>query len=444
MDWERLLQPYRLGCAKDICGHGPDRSEFQIDFDRVVFSTIFRRLNGKTQVFPFPETDVIHTRLTHSLEAASVGRSLGAIVGNELHKKGRKVQGWELGAVVSVACLAHDIGNPPLGHSGEKAIAEFFDSERGREIISELSKEQKADFLNFEGNAMGLHLLTYSNPHLTTVSGGLGLTYPAIAAFAKYPRTAHVNGDATIASEKKAGVFQYDIATFSEVATELGIPAKVDGGGKWFRHPLAFLTEAADDICYSIMDFEDGYKHGLVSYEETSLLLIKICEAGMDRTSFGSFKKIIDKRQQIGYLRAKAINSLIYQLATAFIDNEAEILGGTFDRPLFDVVESNLIVQDILRVSKDKIYCHRPVLEVEAAGFQVLSGLLDSFLFAIKNPKKASSERVLRLVPKEYIFDFSKDPYGAILSITNYIAGMTDTFAVDTFRNLRGIQLPNY
>lgn len=227
--------------------HHPDRNEFQRDFDRVIFSTAFRRLHGKTQVFPFPESDSIHTRLTHSLEAACVGRSLGTIVGNELAKRRRhNVQGWELGEIVRVACLAHDIGNPPLGHSGEKAIAEFFNGERGRDILKNLPEEKQADFIHFDGNAMGFHILTHSNPNIKEVPGGYGLTYPTLATFAKYPRPAFVDSTTTKdtnkpASEEKPGLFQCDLASFRTIAQKLGIPEK-SKEDMWYRHPLAFLT----------------------------------------------------------------------------------------------------------------------------------------------------------------------------------------------------------
>lgn len=442
MEWDNLLKPYRLGCPKVSCEHNPNRNEFQRDFDRIIFSTAFRRLNGKTQVFPFPETDVIHTRLTHSLEAASVGRSLGTIIGNELNNKNSNIQGWELGAVVCAACLAHDIGNPPLGHSGERAIAEFFNSEHGNIIIKDLTEREKADFLYFEGNAMGFHILTYSNPKKTSVTGGHGLTYPTLAAYTKYPRSVLVDNQKEVASEKKPGLFQSDIDTYSEIAKGLGIPQK-EKGTRWYRHPLAFLTEAADDICYGIMDLEDGYKHGLISYSECLDLLTQICKVPSGKTEIGNLKDISDEREKIGYLRAKSINSMVYQVTETFLNNEYDILNGIFDKPLCKIIDACSIIENIANISISKIYSYRPVLQVEAAGFQVLPGLLETFLFAIKEPEKESSRKVLSLIPDEYKFDYEKQPYIAIMSITSYVAGMTDSYAVDTYRNLRGIQLPN-
>ena len=441
MEWNKLLIPYRLGYSKN--NHNPDRTEFQKDFDRIIFSTNFRRLNGKTQVFPFPETDIIHTRLTHSLEAASVGRSLGTIVGNKLHKKDKSIQGWELGAVCSVACLAHDIGNPPFGHSGEDAIAEYFNSRKGKKITEILPEKEKEDFRNFEGNAMGFHMLTHSNNKKTQQKGGYGLTYPTLAAFIKYPRPSIIKKPRKSASEKKPGLFQCDIKNYKKIVEGLEIPPKKEGD-RWYRYPLAFLTEAADDICYTIMDLEDGYNHGLVSFEKSYNFLLAICNAKSGETSTGSLKSINDKREIIAYLRAKAINSLVHQIAKVFLEKEAEFLDGKLDIRVTDLIESSHLLNEIIELSREKIYAHKPVIQIEAAGFKVLPGLMDTFLYALKDKEKASSKMVLKLIPEEYIFDFYKEPYKSIMSITTYVASMTDTFAVDMYRNLKGIELPNY
>lgn len=450
MNWGNLLRCCRLGCPEDEIPHDKDRNEFQRDFDRVVFSTSFRRLHGKTQVFPFPESDSIHTRLTHSLEASCVGRSLGKIVGNGLEKEQPDtVQGWELGEIVRVACLAHDIGNPPLGHSGEEAIAEFFRSEHGRNILENLPEEKQADFTHFDGNAMGFHILTHRNPKITDVDGGYGLTYPALAAFVKYPRPAFVDSTNTTdankpASEKKPGLFQCDLENFRKIAQKLEIPPK-SKPNMWYRHPLAFLTEAADDICYKIMDLEDGYKHNLVSYDETCELLMHICEMTPDMTNIDGLANIKDNRNRIGFLRAKAINSLVYQIADAFIKRHRDILAGKYDASLCEYIQAKPVLEKIDDMSRNEIYSHRPVQQIEAAGFQVLPGLLDAFLTALVDRKnKASSKKVLSLIPEEHKFTYEENHYEAILSITTYVAGMTDTFAINTYRTLQGIQLPNY
>ena len=443
LEWENLLKPYRLGCPKDSACQNPDRSEFQRDYDRIIFSTAFRRLNGKTQVFPFPETDIIHTRLTHSLEAASVGRSLGAMIGNYINKINKGINSADIAAIVGTASLAHDIGNPPLGHSGEKAFQEFFSNERGQIILRDLNDEQKADFINFDGNAMGFHLLTYSNPKKTNITGGMSLTYPTLAAFTKYPKPAYYDDNKDKASEMKMGLFQSDLSKYSEIASELRILEK-DQKLSWHRHPLAFLTEAADDICYGIMDLEDGYKHNLISYEATAQYFISICEFPSGNTDIKSLKNIIDEREQVGYLRAKAINSMVNQVINVFIENIDEIMKGIFDTPLCELTEAARIKKEISKTSIEEIYSYKPVLQVEAAGYQVLSGLLDTYLFALKEGDKNSSKKIIQLIPDEYIVPFGDKPYDSILGILRYIAGMTDTFAVDTYRNLKGIQLPNY
>ena len=444
MEWDNLLRPFRLGCPKELGQPDPNRNEFQRDFDRIIFSTAFRRLHGKTQVFPLPDSDVTHTRLTHSLECASVGRSLGIFVENELKKKYKGFKGSHLGDIVSAACLAHDIGNPPLGHSGEKAISEFFLSQRGQKIISELSPEEKADFTDFQGNSMGFHVLTYSSPKMTEAKGGLCLTYPVLASFVKYPRASLIKkGEKDLVSEEKPGILKIDIATYTEIANELGIPLKKEND-RWYRHPLAFLTEAADDICYGIMDLEDGYKYNLLDYNTVSKLMTAICNADSGDTQINDLKNIIDKKEKIGYLRAKAINSLIQQVAKAFVKNEEDILKGEMENPLCDLIESRSIMKKIRNVSKSKIYAYKPVLQVEAAGFQVLPGLLNTFLTAVIDSKKSSSKKVLQLIPEEYKGDSNTNLYEKIVLITSYVAGMTDTFAIDTYRNLRGISLPNY
>lgn len=438
MQWELLLNPNRLGCPdmhsnKEVTA----RTEFQRDFDRVLFSSAFRRLQNKTQVFPFPETAMIHTRLTHSLEASSVGRSLGTAVGKQLGSS--EIDPIDLGAIVSAACLAHDIGNPPFGHSGEKAITEFFKSGKGQSFLADLYHEQKLDFTQFDGNAMGFRMLTYSNPRLTDSKGGVSLTYATLAAFTKYPCSA---AGTLCVSHKKAGLFSTSLSTYSDIAKELEIPTR--GSKAWARHPLAFLTEAADDICYTIVDLEDGYRHHLVNYDEVSELLYEIASVHMSEVDRDNLNKLKRPQYRIGFLRAKAINSLICQVVKEFSSNLEQLLEGTYDSSLTDEIESTQALTEVREVSKKFIYSHRTILQIEAAGFQVIPGLLDMFLSALKSPGRSSSKKILELLPDEYVWDFNASPYDAIMGITTYVAGMTDTFAVDLYRNLRGVQLPSY
>jgi dGTPase len=449
MDWNLLLQPNRLGCPK-ISTKDAARHDFQRDFDRVVFSTFFRRLQGKTQVFPFPESDIIHTRLTHSLETASVGRSLGTIVGLKLSEKNKSINEWEIGALVSVACLAHDLGNPPLGHSGEDAIREYFNSVNGQNLIKNLKPEEQADFIKFESNALGFHFLTHSIKTLTEARGGLALTLPVLSTYCKYPRASFFqDAKDNLASEKKPGLFMCDVPMYEkEVAKVLGIKKK--NGNAWYRHPLAFLNEAADDICYTIIDFEDGYKHGLIDYDTIEDFFLKIALDNSE--SITGLTKIKNNDDKVGLLRSKAINSLVNQVADIFTEKEKDILNNDYDSALCSSIKSHKLLDEILEISKNEIYSNRSVLQIETAGFKVIPGLLDLFLTALKekgdaainNDKcKKSASKVLKLIPNHYILDYNKNQYDSILSIVSYIAGMTDNFAIDLYKNLSGIQIPN-
>ena len=442
MNWSALLDPGRLGCPNVNAGDTAGRTEFERDFDRVLFCSAFRRLQSKTQVFPFPATAMIHTRMTHSLEASSVGRSLGTLVGSRLDMA--DVDARDIGAIVSAACLAHDIGNPPFSHSGEKAITEFFEGEKGQLFLDELDDDQKADFTRFDGNAMGFRILTYSNPKLTRATGGLGLTYPTLAAFTKYPCSASA-AQATVksVSRKKAGLLSSSVSSYREIAEKLQLAVKKSSVA-WARHPLAFLTEAADDICYTIIDLEDGYRHGLVDHETTYRLLNTVALARMTSDDRKHLDNVLDERNRIGYLRSKAINSLVVQVVDMFMERHAEIINGEYESSITRGIESDEVLEEIRSISREQIYSDRTILQIEAAGFRVLPGLLNAFLSALKSPGKSSSDKVLSLIPKEYIWKFSENPYEAIMSITTYVAGMTDTFAVDLYRNLQGVQLPNY
>jgi len=446
MNWEDLIQGYRLGCPKNEKGNSEGRTEFQRDFDRLVFSTEFRRLHGKTQVFPFPENDFIHTRMTHSIESVSVGRSLGNIVGKRLFGD-IDITPNETGSIVSAACLAHDLGNPPFGHSGEDAIKYFFNNE-GKQYLNNLDDEEKEDFLNFESNAMTFHMLTYSNSKKTKSPGGFSLTYPTLAALVKYPRISNIKTiDAKAKSEKKPGILIRDLYNFKEIADTLKIKQK--NSVKWHRHPLAFLTEAADDICYTIMDLEDGYNHGLVSYEVVEELLVSVIYLSIeDKKKYSDIMSnltdIIDDKEKVGYLRAKAIHGLVMKVADSFIEKETEILNGEFDKALFDTINCKDILAEIEDISINKIYSYKSVVEIESAGYKVLPDLLDKFLYAAQNADEKRSKKILELLPNEYRFDYDTCRYQSILSIVKYVIGMTDNFAVDTYRKLNGIELPNY
>ncbi len=445
MDWLRLMTPHRFGDTKEhVVALEKSRDDFEIDHDRVVFSTPFRRLQDKTQVIPLPESDFVHTRLTHSLEVSCVGRSLGKIAGEyvlqqhpELSKE-MGVKSSHFGSIIAAASLAHDIGNPPFGHSGEKAIGEYFQNGRGQAFRERIADDRQwKDLTDFEGNANGFRILTHS---ANAPEGGLRLTYPTLAAFTKYPKASLPDHpDSSKASDKKFGFFQTEAPYFREIAETLGLGKKY---GKeepnWLRHPLAFLVEAADDICYSIIDFEDGVRLGLIPEETYKKYLLAIIGNEFDEERY---KTIPSNTERYGYLRAKAIQQLIGDLARVFIENEAAILSGEYDTSLLKKSRFLDPVQTIKSLSSEKVYLARAVLEIEAAGFEVLGGLLDIFIHSVEaegaRPKKAR-----QLLPEPFAAAEGKDLYERIIIICEYIAGLTDPGAIALYRKLKGIELP--
>jgi len=439
MKWEKLLAPYRSGSkGSEISKH---RSTFEQDFDRIIFSFPFRKLQDKTQVFPLPEEDFVHTRLTHSLEVSSVGRSLGRIVGQEIITKhpvlkSQNVSAHDFGVIVAAASLAHDIGNPPFGHSGEEAISEYFKSEKGGFFEEYVSRGEWRDLINFEGNAQGFRLLNAKS---------LKLTYPVLGTFTKYPRISLLEKpDPNRRSQKKFGIYTSEFLIFNEIADQLGLIQI--GDGSWCRHPLSFLVEAADDICYHIIDLEDGCTLGLIDEETTSKFLIEIIGIEFDPEKY---KQIPTKRERIGMLRAMAINKLVSQATQVFLSNEDDILTGKFDQSLIDMCESSATLKKIIDVSIDKLYRSRKVLEIEAAGFEVIAGLIDQFtkaLHQVSYGNPTSREKALwHLLPEFYQVNSNKDSkYLMLRNCLDYISGMTDSYAISLYRKITGMTHPGY
>jgi len=447
MDWTKLMSHKRLGGALDDADDA--RTPDLRDMDRILFSSAFRRLQDKTQVFPLPLSDYVRTRLTHSIEASCVGRSLGAIVGKEVvsrHKLSSLLTPTNFGITVGVACLAHDIGNPPFGHSGEDAIQHWFKtSDVAKALLSRMTSHEKSDLLNFEGNAQGFRIL--SRLQNADARGGLQLTCSTLGAFTKYPREAAIPYDKGLsagASMKKHGFFQREVDLFQEVADTLGLLKRTECPKSWARHPLAFLVEAADDICYRIIDFEDGFRLGHVTYSDAEDRLLAIIggEAKATRLS-----RIHQPQDKVAYLRSKAINRLTRESAEVFLENEAAILAGSYDEPLVSKIEHSAELEEIKKLSKERVYSVQEVVEVEAAGFEVICGLLEYFVSAAtdfaENGKDASamSRKYLQLLPERYRKS-EQDPYKRILRITDYISGMTDSFAVSLYRKFTGISIP--
>ncbi len=443
--WEKLLSSERLGAGK-----APDTAErtaFQQDYDRIVFTSAFRRLKDKTQVFPLSKSDYVRTRLTHSLEASCVGRSLGAVVGREIiARHGLKdVESGDFGAIVAAACLAHDIGNPPFGHAGEDAIREWF---RNSGLLDrhEFTPAQRADFERYEGNAQGFRIVSRlqspANP------GGLQLSSAVLATFTKYPRPSAVDSDLPGKSGKKFGFFQQDADNFARVAKATGMVERLPGQA-WRRHPLAFLVEVADDTCYLIVDLEDAARLGFVPYKDAECLLADLAGSA---ASGGRLERLHDPKERLEYLRAKAIGCLINGAAAVFLENEDAILSGEFDDELLEKSPIARPLQAILKLAKETIYTARPALEIETAGFEVLGALLGLFTHAVEaraevpGTRFTTRERMLmKLLPTQFLGHGGEpdpDPYVRLLQVADFVAGMTDSYAVDMYRKLKGFDLP--
>lgn len=448
MNWQKLLSDTQLGTEDNLQTSKPDgRSQFQKDFDRIVFSPAFRRLQDKTQVFPLPESDFVHTRLTHSLEVSVVGRSLGNLVGEQIVKRHSELKNdytkFHFGEIVAAACLAHDIGNPPFGHSGEDAISEYFRSGNGKRFEDIITDKKKwNDLTKFEGNAQGFRIITkLQNPK---VNGGLRLTHATLAALTKYPKESLTNTSvSTKKIYKKFGFFQSEKDVFQNIAEHTGLIKFNISENFWCRHPLSFLVEAADDICYRIMDLEDGFRLGLVSFNETEELLKNLIRVDIVKDYSER-----DETDRIGYLRAKSINELIKELAQVFLDNEDGILNANLEEELISLIPGAQGLEEIEKLSIEKIYRHRSVVEREAAGYEVLSGLLDSFITAFNewldgnlSPKNRT---IVNLLPKRILNSSNKDTeiYERMLMIIDFVSGMTDSFAISLFRKIKGISLP--
>ena len=421
----------------------PSRSAFEQDYDRIIFSHPFRRLQDKTQVHPLPEHDFVHTRLTHSLEVSSVGRSLGKRVGEVILQRhpplNKDFSLFDFGAIVAAASLTHDLGNPPFGHAGEDAISDFFGHHpQGQSFKEEVREEEWNDLIKFEGNAQGFRILN-KNQY------GLKLTFATLGAFTKYPCPASfASRDVTKRSQKKFGFYQTEKEIFREVARQLElIPVAEFVSG---RHPLAFLVEAADDICYSIIDLEDGCNLGLVGHEEAKLLFEGVITKG--KSKLGKLGSLTSKQEKIGYLRALAIGDLMDECASLFLDHEDEILRGTFDQALADHCSSKNGLKEIIKVSIEKIYRARQVVEIEAAGHVVLPGLLEEFtkagFYLMQDKKSRKYQNLQLLLPEDTRIAIQEQPsnvYNMLRHVMDFISGLTDRHALSLYRKIKGISL---
>ncbi len=442
MQWEHLLSLKRQGDVNKRLRLEQDETRlgFEVDYDRIIFSSAFRSLQDKTQVIPLSKTDFVHTRLTHSLEVAVVGRSLGRQVGKRILEKYphlSEVHGYrfnDFGAIVAAAALAHDIGNPPFGHSGEKAIGDYFKNGNGKRFQSQLSEKEYQDLCAFEGNANGFKILTESHPG---AQGGLRLSYATLGAFMKYPKESLPVKPTSHIADKKFGFFQSDKAAFQEVAQELGLFQTRSGKDiSYARHPLTFLVEAADDICYTIIDFEDGINLGLISEEYALEYMVKL----VPNINTQKYYELTTKAARVGYLRALAIGTLIDEAIAVFMENEESILNGTFGKALLDKSRYEAQINDILKISVSNIYQSQEVIEKEIAGYEILSTLLDVRCNVVGKKQTHYDRLVLQLFEAQ-----SKDEelsiYQELIGICNYISVMTDSKSLRIFQKIKGFNV---
>lgn len=441
MNWKQLISNKRFGLEELHEARKDDRSEFQRDYDRLIFSAPFRRLQNKTQVFPLPGSIFVHNRLTHSLEVSCVGRSLGNDIANQLLKKHPDLADShisEIGSIVSAACLAHDLGNPPFGHSGEKAISTYFSEGEGLGLKKELSSVEWDDLTHFEGNANAFRILIHQFEGRR--KGGFVMTYSTLASIVKYPFSSQLAG-----SKSKFGFFLSEIADYRKIADELGI-VRLSAPGeplRYARYPLVYLVEAADDICYQMMDIEDAHKLKLLTHEETKELYLLFFDEKRKKRIEEICRIVTDANEQIAYLRSCVIGALIKECTRVFIENEEQILEGKFEGALIKHISDPLrtAYESCSKVAYQKIYRSDLVLDIELAGFRVISTLIDLMINAVRSPEKAYSQLLINRISGQYNVN-APTLYEKIQAVLDYISGMTDVYALDLYRKIKGNSLP--
>ena len=442
MNWEQLLSLKRYGDMQKRPRDAQDETRlgFDVDFDRIIFSSAFRSLQDKTQVIPLSETDFVHTRLTHSLEVSVVGRTLGRRVGKVLLERHPNLVALgytfnDFGAIVAAASVTHDIGNPPFGHSGEKAIGEYFKTGKGAQYKDDLTPKEYQDIIDFEGNANGFKILTESREG---VFGGLRLSYATLGAFLKYPKESLPKNQTNHIVDKKYGFFQSEKLEFLDVVEDLGMLQKSAEAISFYRHPLAYLVEAADDICYTIIDFEDGINLGLIDEEFALEFMIKLVKDTIDIKKYHSLQH---KKDRVSYLRALAIGVLINEAVAIFLANEVAILAGTFEKSLLEKCAYEAQINDIIKISVDKIYKSKEVVEKEVAGYKIIADLLDVFVTALNNQQTGKATNydtlLLNLLPAEFRVD-TNSLYERMMSVCSYVSRMSDSYAIRIHKKIKG------
>lgn len=443
MEWKQLISNKRFGQEHQHAERHDDRSEFKRDYDRLIFSSAFRRLQNKTQVFPLPGSIFVHNRLTHSLEVASVGMSIGNDISRHVIRKRPELKDTlveEIGTIVSAACLAHDLGNPPFGHSGEKAIQTFFSEGPGQKIKSMVSSEFWDDITHFEGNANAFRILTHRFKGRR--QGGFVMTYSMLASIVKYPFASSLADN-----HGKFGFFASEAESYRKIADELGISCKSAPGEplKYARHPLVYMVEAADDICYEIMDIEDSHKLKILSYAETEHLLLSFFDEDIQQKIRQRIidEELTDENEKVVYMRASVIGKLENECVAAFLAHEEEILAGTFEGSLIDHISERQkkAYKECEKISYSKIYQSKPVLDIELSGYKIMATLMEVFIEAAVNPSRFYSKQLLRRVSSQYDIE-NENLEERIMAVIDYISGMTDIYALDIYQKINGISLP--
>lgn len=438
MNWQQLLSSKRFGMEKYHDEKKHDRTDFQRDYDRLIFSAPFRRLQNKTQVFPLPGSIFVHNRLTHSVEVSCVGRSLGIIVGRELRRKypDSPADFEEISAIVAAGCLAHDLGNPPFGHSGETAITSYFTEGKGKDLEEAIREKggRWEDFTNFEGNANSIRMLIHQ--FRGRRPGGFVMTYSMLASIVKYPFSSE-------ASSGKFGFFKSEEADFRTIADDMGMICLQESPCMYVRHPLVYLVEAADDICYEIMDIEDAHKLGILSSQETIELFLNFFESDRQKHMCHTMEYVHDVNEQIAYLRSSVIGLLVDECVKVFLDKEEDILKGKGPKSLIKEIsfQANEAYKISTSVSFKRIYRAKDVVDIELAGHRIIGFLLDKFITAIQNPEANYSKLLLGRVPEQFETN-AESLYERILAVLDFVSGMTDVYALDLYRKITGMSLP--
>ena len=443
MNWNQLISNKRFGQEQRHGQPHDDRTEFKRDYDRLIFSAPFRRMQNKTQVFPLPGSVFVHNRLTHSLEVASVGMSLGSDVAHALLQRTPGLQESmiaESGQIVASACLAHDMGNPPFGHSGEKAIQTFFTEGPGHILHDKISRTLWDDITHFEGNANAFRLLTHQ--YKGRRQGGFVMTYSTLASIVKYPYSSSLAGE-----KGKFGFFNSESDYFKRIAEEMGIIrlSAPHEPLRYARHPLVYLVEAADDICYEVMDIEDAFKLKILSFEETSELLSGFFseeERENIHKRIGQ-EQLTDPNETIVYLRSCAIGCLERECVQTFVRHEQEILDGVFKGSLIEAISERprQAYRHCMETSKRLIYRSKPVLDVELSGYKIIETLMEQMTEAVLHPERYYSRQLIERVSSQYEID-APDLDTRIMAVIDYISGMTDVYALDVYQKISGISLP--